>query len=198
MSTKRRASRLVRKYVASTESKLIIDLDGVLTDFFRAALTLHGRSDFPHQDIIWNFNEQLGIPDDEFYAPMGYDFWANMPWTPEGQEFLAEITKGINPANICVSTACVLTPGCRDGKAAWVERNLPDFFLHGRFHIGAAKDFFASPATVLVDDNDKNLAAFEKRGGRTVRVPRPWNKSKRHPFLPKVLAQKVIAEYFRV
>jgi len=63
------------------------------------------------------------------------------------------------------------------GKHQWILNKSPRS-LHRRFFIGPAKQQFAKDSnSVLVDDNEKKIKAFEKAGGTGILFPQSWNKS---------------------
>jgi hypothetical protein len=148
------------------------DLDGVLTDFVRPALALHGKP-LPMADVRRDFVDQVGIPANEFWAPLGRFFWENLPWTDEGVSFFNHLEGLVGAENLHLLTSPCLTDGCRDGKAAWVMKHLPSY--ERRLFIGAVKAAIAAPNKLLIDDNGPHVEAFRKAGGRAVLVPRPWN-----------------------
>lgn len=151
-----------------------LDMDGVLVDFVGGALAIHNMN-IPHADVRWNFWQQCTETEDEFWSPMGSDFWASLSWTQEGKELLAGV-KALFGLNVVILTAPCAVAGCAEGKLAWVERELPSF--RRRIQIGAAKEMLAAPSKVLVDDSDANVDKFALAGGATVLVPRPWNRLK--------------------
>lgn len=153
-----------------------LDMDGVLVDFVTGAHKLHGKMPFRMSEIDWNFDKGFDIPAEKFWGDMGREFWANLDWTPEGKDLLRGIEKIFGAHNVALLSSPIQTDGCRDGKADWVRRHIPQY--EDRLMTGRNKFLFAGPTKVLVDDHDKNLTQFCLGGGRTVRVPRPWNGQK--------------------
>ena len=47
--------------------------------------------------------------------------------------------------------------------------------MQRQFLIGPSKHLCAKPGVLLIDDSDKNVAAFQEQGGSSLLVPRPWN-----------------------
>lgn len=171
-----------------------LDLDGVLVNFVLGAFMAHGRFDLLFSEVQWNFHEQLGIPAKEFYAPMGREFWAGLPWTPEGKNFLAQIEHVFGEENVVLLTAPVDTPGCAEGKIEWIKREMPSYAK--RFFIGSPKHLAACETKLLVDDNEQNVNTFRVAGGSAVLVPRPWNSRRRETndfglFGPYQIAREV-------
>jgi hypothetical protein len=151
-----------------------LDLDGVLVDFVGGALAAHGRT-LPIADVRWDFCTQIGfrgVDDPAFWAPLGYDFWANLGWHADGRAIVGTVDR-LFEGQVALLTSPCDTLGCAEGKREWVRRHLPEFSQ--RLLIGTSKHLVAGPGKVLVDDHDANVAAFRCGGGRAVLVPRPWN-----------------------
>ncbi len=154
---------------------VFFDLDGVLCDFVGGALKLHNRTDVPHASIQWGIEAQLGIEPAAFWEPLGYDFWANLEPCQDGIDLLCAVSNHVGDiGRIGLLTSPCNTDGCVDGKRAWVKRHLPQFSR--RLFVGSAKELFAGPSKVLVDDNDANCDKFRHAGGLVTMPPRPWNR----------------------
>lgn len=148
---------------------ILFDMDGVISQFVRGALRLH-NSTLDHSDITgWAMYEKMGLTEPALYAPMGYDFWSSLDCYSDGFELLGKLLG----ERLGLLSSPVLTPGCTDGKRAWVKRHLPD--LLPRTFIGTDKSLFAHENAILIDDSDANVEKFRLAGGRAVLVPRPWN-----------------------
>lgn len=160
---------------SSVPKKLLVDLDGVLVDFVRGAFVHHGRTDLKYRQVHWEL-EGLFFPNEpraKFWESLGYDFWSNLPWCPEGRILLEGLKKVVGTNNILFCTSPCDTHGGVEGKVEWLRRNIPD--MRRQFMITPQKHF-AAKGNVLIDDNDKNCETFEKHGGTTIMVPQPWNK----------------------
>lgn len=157
---------------------VFFDLDGVLADFVSGAFAAHGKA-LPIEDVTWGFPEQLGfagVNDPKFWEPLGHDFWANLGRYEDGFTLLRAAEQLIGPDRIGLLSSPCDTAGCADGKRAWVAEHLPAY--RRRLFLGSAKELFAGPGKVLVDDHDANCEAFAAAGGRVVTPPRPWNRRK--------------------
>jgi 5'(3')-deoxyribonucleotidase len=150
-----------------------LDLDGVLVDFVRGALAHFDRPDFLYRDVRWGIEKQLRIEPELFWSGLGFAFWANLPWGPEGKHLLA-LVEEIFGENVVLLTSPCDTPGAVEGKAAWIKREMPAY--KRRFFIGPPKHLVAGPGKVLLDDHEDNVEAFAANGGHTVLAPRPWNR----------------------
>lgn len=155
---------------------VFFDLDGVLADFVTAALAAH-KKELPIPDVQWGFPTQIGfngVDDPAFWQPFGFYFWLNLPAYPDGLCLLRHCERIVAPVNIALLSSPCDTPGCCEGKRAWVARHLPEY--RKRLFLGSAKHLFAGPGKVLVDDHDANADAFVKAGGVVVQPSRPWNR----------------------
>lgn len=152
---------------------LFFDLDGVLADFVHGALALHGRPDADKTQVPWDMAAHLGIDPKEFWAPMGYDFWAGLAPYPDGTALFRRAEALVGRDRIALVSSPCHTPGCDEGKRAWVRRHLPGY--ERSCFLGGEKWKLAAPTKLLIDDHDANREAFLKAGGRAMRVPRPWN-----------------------
>jgi len=152
-----------------------LDLDGVLADFTAGAIALH-RLPITHADVdCWDFHHRLGFTGErekDFWAPLGYDFWAGLPKTREHDDVLAAVRE-VFEDRIVIATAPAITPGCVEGKVAWIKKHLPEFAR--KFVVGSSKHLMAGPGKVLVDDYEVNAMRFEDHGGRSVLFPRLYN-----------------------
>lgn len=154
---------------------VFFDLDGVLADFVRGSFRLHGRS-VPICEVRWDFCSQIGFSgaaDPAFWAPMGREFWRGLDVLEDGFSLLRHVELMLMRSQIAILTSGALTDGCLDGKRDWVKQHLPEYFP--RTFFGSAKELFAGPGKVLVDDNDANVSRFRAAGGLAVLIPRPWN-----------------------
>lgn len=156
---------------------IFFDLDGVLADFVAGAMKTHGK-EIPYRDVVWGLEDQLGFKDNPaaFWEPFGFDFWAGLGVYPDGLCLLKFAERRVGPESIALLTSPCDTPGCSDGKRAWVAKHLPDY--RRRLFLGSAKHLFAGPQKILVDDHDANVDAFAKAGGLAVQPARPWNRHK--------------------
>ncbi len=128
--------------------KIFLDLDGVVADFDRH-LKDQGKL-LPDGKTNWN----------------GLDFawWSSMPAFDGAKEFYDDLTR---LAPVTFLTAPVPSADCFGGKAAWVQKLVPE---EGRWIlldlvISRIKDDFANPKAILIDDREKNIEAWVKAGG---------------------------------
>ncbi len=156
------------------EMNILCDADGVLTDFFSAALDAHGMlhlaADWPPGE--WDMPMVMGLTQEQFWRPLdNYEFWRNKIKMCHGaHEFFAELKK-LGPVTIC--TAPSEDPMSIAGKINMLRAELgKDIAVMA----GSRKYLMAKHGNVLVDDNDANCDLFAASGGEYVMVPRPWNR----------------------
>jgi 5'(3')-deoxyribonucleotidase len=109
------------------------------------------------------------------------DFWANLETTADGLEILNVVERIIGRHNVFICSSPCLTKGCTSGKAAWVDRHLPDGYGQ-RLLLTGRKEVMADKDRILIDDHDKNVDSFRSTGGEAILVPRPWNSA--HATVP--------------
>jgi 5'(3')-deoxyribonucleotidase len=165
------------------DTKLLLDLDGVLVDF------TGGLSKFVNEPLDpfpfpgeFNFIELLDYskdPDNKnLWNALDVNFWANLEWTEYGRDILEWIE-----SNFCdqvyICTTATNNPTSYIGKQQWMEKHLPRYLWEGRLIFTQSKQALASPHTILVDDRDKSVDKFCCAGGYGVLVPAPWNREYR-------------------
>jgi len=166
--------------------QFLVDSDGVITDMLAGFCKFH-RLAYPHyphdpdtqtEQTDYQLSTTFGKSRAELWAPLGFEFWANLkpfPWAHELIELLAE---RVGAENICLLTAPTEFDGCSDGKRAYIRRHFPQF--EGRTLIGSAKEFCSSPTRALIDDYQGNIDKFD---GPSFLFPAPYNASfRKHPM----------------
>lgn len=157
--------------------EVFLDLDGVLVDFVKGACKLHkvvNPYDDPKNHGKYDICGLINIPQKEFFAPMGHDFWANLEWLPDGPEIIGLILSHVNTDQVTLLTSPIKTPGCTGGKIDWIEKNLPQW--KRKFLIGPGKETIAGPNKLLIDDYDVNIDKWSLKGGHAIQVPRVMNR----------------------
>jgi len=146
--------------------KCFIDLDGVLVDFAGGVFRATGAP--RPKRLGWDFIKP------HWWKQFGYDFWKDLSPTEDFKQILSACEAAFGGENCCILTSPCKTPGCVDGKMAWISRHMPQYSR--RVLIGAAKHFMARPDAVLVDDYEKNIDEWVDNMGRGVLIPREWNR----------------------
>jgi len=163
--------------------KCFLDMDEVLVNCVVGASKFYGfkysYNDYPYEFVKWDVMPppDMDITPEDFWKGLDEDFWANLDWTFDGQKILKFVEEVFGQENICILT----TPTgaqCSTGKIRWITKNIPQY--SEQYLIGPAKSFCASDKSVLIDDADHKIEAFQKSGGYGVLVPRPFNSSYRY------------------
>lgn len=153
--------------------RCFLDIDGVLTDFPRAANKFFNRNIPFERFNIPNFTSEMGMPIQEIDSQFTRYFWSNLPWLPTGKSLLALVEACFGKENVCLFTFPSYNSEAASGKVMWIMKNLPQY--RDRFLIGTVKHFCASINTILIDDKESNIEKFEQAGGLGILVPAPWN-----------------------
>ncbi len=152
-----------------------LDLDGVLVDFVNGVFRFHNFY-IPWPEIGWEFDKKSGLSPDAFWGALGTKFWSTLGSTQECSAIINAAEKKFGKDNVFLCSSPCGTPGCTTGKAAWVDDHLPGYAR--RLILTNRKEVFSGPGRVLIDDRDENVEGWEKLGGVSVLVPRPWNKTR--------------------
>ncbi len=153
---------------------IFLDLDGVLADMVRAAFAVHGRPRESLAGVGWDLPGQLNLSPAEFWFLLGFDFWRDLDWHDDGRKLFAGLEAAFAPERIFLASSPCQTPGCLEGKVAWVRQHLPNY--ERRLILTGAKYAIASRYKLLVDDHEGNVDRWREYGGKGVLVPRPWNR----------------------
>lgn len=156
-----------------TPQNILLDVDGILADFFGAALVAHGRADlvtrWPKGE--WDMAKVMGITEEAFWAPLdNYAFWVSVPMYTGADEFVADLER-IAPVTFCTSPS--MSPESYMAKVAWLRDNIG---AKTNIMLGGRKWLMAKPGNVLIDDYERNVEKFRAAGGPAVLFPRPWNR----------------------
>lgn len=156
-----------------------IDMDGVLCDFFTAALNAHNRHDLAKE---WPAGERdmpkvLGLTPKEFWSVIdSRPFWASLAPYPWASNLIDRVRQlGYRPV---VLSAIPMNSSAASGKVRWIHRHLRsvDGFTFRDYILTAApKSLFGAAGRILIDDYELNCNGFEDAGGRSVLFPAQWN-----------------------
>jgi len=150
---------LEAKEVASS-SKIYVDMDGVLADFFTEWGKLMGKENW----------RDIGI--DQIPAALEKikqteNFWLDLPLTKNAENLLSIIKNVKGSYNIC-SSPLPGDPNSEPHKREWIKKNL-SFFPPEEIIITHNKTKWATQAdgtpNILIDDYGKNIQAWEAAGG---------------------------------
>ena len=139
--------------------KIFIDMDGVLADFdgWKAEAAKTHPEILTDKEELWK--EVSGI--DHFY-------W-NLPLMP----YALDLMKYLRSLQVPLAILTAIprrrsVPQATHDKIEWIKAYIDSNL---EFHIGPFaqdKQRFSGPGRVLIDDNEKNIAQWNSRGGRGV------------------------------
>ena len=156
-------------------TEVLLDCDGILSNFPEAACKAHGREYVLEEITSFNWYQDIWeMSSKEFWQQIrGHDFWYNMepyPWAKELIELL--------DYEFTIVTSPSLDSAFATARTDWLYHHfkirIPDIM------IGSKKFLMANPAHLLIDDRDENIDSFTKRGGRAVTFPQPWNRGREY------------------
>ncbi len=157
------------------QKAILLDMDGVLVDFFGATLALHGREDlldrWPAGE--WDMARVLGLDGRDFWDPIaeaGASFWIGLEWYPWADELL-ELCEEVG--GFVIATSPSRDPASAAGKMHCLRERFGKKFRD--YMIGPHKALMAGCGMVLIDDRDTGVASFRAAGGRALRFPQLWN-----------------------
>lgn len=160
---------------------LYVDLDGVFADFTSAACQVHAHPHHyvSHWDFFTDWTGEDGEPmtEEQFMGAIharGDNFYRFMvkpySWVPEMLDLITKADKWA-----IVTSA----PSHYHGFAAkkiWVDKYLQPFVKDPiEIIVCTNKWRLATQDTLLIDDYDRNLGAFDSVGGHILPFPQPWN-----------------------
>jgi len=166
--------------------KLYLDMDDVLTDCTGDALRHMGildyrRENYPHgigRDVCKAYQLFGGIyiPPENFWQHFKRGWWAGLTPTPWCYDLIDLALKFVDKERLFLLTYPTQCGDCHAGKWDWIEDKLPEWFRR-QYDFTPQKLTCAAPGSVLIDDCDKNIKAFESNAtpGKGIVFPQPWN-----------------------
>ena len=159
--------------------KILIDLDGVLSNFTRTACEIWDKPN-PYADGkgrgVYDVPMLLGIEALKFWEPYGNaDVWAGQHKTEEADMLVNLCKSAVGVENVCILSAPNLNEESLVGKIRWVKKHYPEF--KRQYLFGPRKHFCAAENHILIDDYDLNVDNFIEAGGKAILFPRPWNRN---------------------
>ena len=149
----------LKQFEAKGNTKIYMDMDGVLCDFIRGVKETTGI-EFTSPDL--NKGEKGKI---KAQIEQQRDFWHNLQWQPGGQQ-LFRYLKSSQP--YILSAYAGWDKNCKEGKQSWIKRNL--MIPKQRINLVKREDKQKYATTdgvqnILIDDYLKNIKEWEKAGG---------------------------------
>lgn len=162
---------------------IFIDMDDVLVNYAHnvAKHFGFGMEEFYERwpKGVYELYHAVGKPDKEVWdivRKLPPEFWETMPefsWSRQLWDHCNSI------AYTEVLTAPVNCEGCLCGKWRWLQ-NFTKEESFDRYHIAKRKDKCGQWNHILIDDKEKNIDAFAKKGGQTILFPSHGNRL--HPL----------------
>lgn len=155
---------------------IYLDMDGVMTDWVGGILRTSLAPRGVEEDSItsWNIESHLGISSEILWDNIDFALWwqrlESYPWaTPlfEMLTYYAPVTYLSSPGR---------SGAAAEGKIAWIQDR--HGFQFSDWILTNHKDRVAAPGRILIDDSEKNCAAWEAAGGFAVLVPQYWNRGR--------------------
>jgi len=158
---------------------IYLDVDGVLADFAGETLRRYDfdPADYPRGE--YNMSKVLGVTDDDLWAKLDtFEFWNNLPVLESGKHifrvvYSMAITHGI-PFKILTSYPKDRPEPFKTARRVWLKKH-GYFDLVDKVIFNRDKAQFATPTSLLIDDNDRNIKLFRNAGGMTYQIPGYWN-----------------------
>ena len=163
-----------------------LDMDGVLADFVGSSIRALGHAPaevmprmLEHKGDYDGMYSALDMDEDEFWERLdaleggtvpGSLVWEKMdpyPW----RDMILKLCREVAPTWILTSPS--RNAGSSYGKIVWLQT-----WLGARFRdyiLSPRKWHVARPGTLLVDDSDRNVDKWRRKGGEAILFPRIWN-----------------------
>ena len=155
--------------------KCVVDMDGVLVDFHSAWEKHHNV--VANWDKGYSLTEATNIKEVDCWNNIDDEWWANLPWTDDGEEILKIIEKWFRSQDICLVSRSPWYDGTHhigpSGKVKWIAKHIPRYL--DSFMIGTHRHWMANRHSILIDDSSENCGRFIENGGQSILIPRPWN-----------------------
>ena len=136
--------------------RIYCDMDGVLCDFKTAAQKATGMP-----ITKWMYSSKT-----EKWQPIKDTpkFWHTMPWQAGGRSLWSCISK-YKPHILSAYVEESFDPNCIPGKTKWLKTNIGVSTDRINLVKRVQKQNFANKNSILIDDYNKNISDFKKRGG---------------------------------
>ena len=129
-------------------------MDGVICDFDKRFEQFGGM--FPKEYESKNGTKKFW---ELINNKVGADFWAKMPWMPEGKK-LWDYIKQYNPTLLSSPSS---HPSSRYGKRLWAKENTPGTKLI--LALRGNKQDYSGKNRILIDDRADTISEWNAKGG---------------------------------
>jgi len=148
---------------------ILLDMDGVLTDFAGAVCALFGQEPPGPAHRGKDLAAATGIRAGQMWPridDLGAKFWRELEPTPFANELVSLCRKA---GEVVIATSPSNDPAATAGKIAWLQQRFGKRFRD--FVVSPRKELLAAPGRLLVDDTPKHVDAFRVAGGQAVLLP---------------------------
>ena len=152
---------LIENKEIASATKIYVDMDGVLADFF----TEWGK--LMQVDNWWEIKDKYDINDALQRIIQTDNFWLDLPLTPNAKNLL-DIIKQVKGSYTILSSPLPGDPNSIPHKREWIKKNL-GFFPPEEVLLRHDKETFATQPdgtpNILIDDYGVNIQKWEAAGG---------------------------------
>lgn len=147
---------------------VLLDMDGILSNFVNAACQAHNRLYL--YDLLINrgkfdMDKIWGMTPEEFWKPTNnYEFWRSMSIMPDAHQIVDLLA--IRGYTVLICSSPSQSPHCIRGKVDWLKTHFPKLSYAFMKHKELLNQY------PLIDDRDSNI---DKHGPNGFLYPRPWN-----------------------
>jgi 5'(3')-deoxyribonucleotidase len=158
---------------------VFMDLDGVFVNLPKAVANIFGH-DWDQMFKNWtpgnpDMEIELKISKSKFWKEINRypSFWEDL----EPYDHMYELLDILRGCTLKILTSPSTDVHCASGKMRWIKKYMP----HMTPHTILCRDKFllAQRGRVLLDDTDKQIAAWDntESGAYSITFPQPWNKN---------------------
>lgn len=147
----------MKKYAPQIK-RIFLDMDGVLADFHAGVETLTGRA-FPNTDAGHNDY------DDRKEELTNKRLFRHLPIMPDMFDLLAYVRHTGLPWEILTAAGVINRELVVWDKQEWIKEHVSPTVVVTCTMTGSQKGMFAIKGSVLIDDRQKNIDAWESHGG---------------------------------
>lgn len=187
------------KAKSSQIKEVLLDMDGVLCNFWEAAIVavcselgISSRKAFTSWEYgNYSIEGHFQISRNKFWNIIhdrGESFWSGLQPCIAWKQLLFYLDARNVKLKICTKHSN--HSACLAGKAAWIQAHLP--IRLDDCHFTHEKERLATPHTLLIDDLEANCQKFSEAGGSAICVPSDWSRAD----LRVVDVMKPVEEFF--
>lgn len=158
-------SEIEKQITATSNTKIYLDMDGVLADFFSEWAKLAGVKSGNYREI------PPAKQDPTLEKMVGTDFFRRLPMFASAKALIDLVLEYVDHINICSSPLRGDHENSAHWKRIWLKENLP---VQPREIIitGQKEKYAVNPdgsPNILIDDRGVNVVAWRGRGGIAIK-----------------------------